>query len=101
MKPTRDEILEVIADIEADTWIDPSGDELMFYWCNLYKDDMCVGDGSGYSPGEAMAYAWVHAHDPEALCRNHVTEDIPLSVGEGWCFELGRPGEPLHRPPRH
>jgi hypothetical protein len=73
-KPTRTEILDVIADIEAGAWIDPCGDELMFHWCNLFSPKgVFVGDGVGFTPGEAMAYAWIHAHSPDALMSRGTT----------------------------
>jgi hypothetical protein len=57
-KPTRTEILDVIATIDAGAWIDTCGNELMYHWANLFDPNgVFLGDGFGSTPEEAMAYA--------------------------------------------
>jgi hypothetical protein len=53
-KPIQADILDAIANIEADAWIDPTGDELMFHWCNLFDlDGVLVGAGFGLYAGRS------------------------------------------------
>jgi hypothetical protein len=99
-KPTRTELLDVIADIEAGAWIDPGGEEALFWYCDLFDPNGAwAGEGAGYAPGEAMSYSWVHAHSPDALIENDVG-NIPLEIADGWRFELSRSGE-QRRPRPH
>jgi hypothetical protein len=104
MKPTRDDIVKAIADINAENrWLeefDPEYDEPALFWANLFDPfGAFIVDGWGRTAGEAMAFAWIFAHDYDAVCEAHVDESVPAEVKDGWRFELGRPGEPYRSPP--
>jgi hypothetical protein len=95
-KPSAADIAAVVDDIEAGVWIDPGGEEFLFWIADIFDSNgRLVGDGVGNTPGEAMAYAWINIHDAEALERNHVRAgEVPPAVpNEGWRFELTPPGK--------
>jgi hypothetical protein len=95
-KPTATDIVDAIGIIERDEWIDTGIYHLQTCWsAEVYMPDgRCVGNGSADTPGLAMAMAWICYWDNDALCRGEVEEEyVPLTVPDGWRFELTPPDE--------
>ena len=94
-RPTATDIVDAIGVIERDEWIDTGIYRAEAYWqCELYRpDDRRIGDGVADTPGLAMALAWLCYWSPDALIEGEVADDVPLTVPEGWRFELTPPLE--------
>jgi hypothetical protein len=91
-KPTRADIDYAIELAEQGGWIDPI--YVPIRWsCELYNPEgQYAGDGDGYTPGEAMAMAWLCAMAPDALIDAYVEPgSVPLDIPPGWRFELAPP----------
>lgn len=89
--PTPTDIAAVVNDVARGNVFDPA-EHAQFWDCRIYNGDRSFGEGQGSSAGEAMAYAWIHAHAPDGLSNPEFLEDVPPAVAaEGWRFELTPP----------
>jgi len=92
MKPTPADIAIAIAKAELGDWIDPT-DVPLCWMCLLYDPDgMLVTDGCAPTANEAMAFAWLLVHAPDALHNAYVEPgSVPYDIPLGWRFELTPP----------
>jgi hypothetical protein len=95
MKPTASDIATAIEIIEAEEWIDPLGLAPTYWSCELFNpENRRVSDGAAWTPGVAMAMAWINYWWPDACIDCHVpTGEMPWNVPDGWSFELTPPVE--------
>jgi hypothetical protein len=101
MRPSPNDIAEMIALINAGPdkefrWLFPDIPEPAnaFWWCRLYDPEghALSVDGVGYTPEQAMAYAWIHAIVEEPfLGEVDLSVVVPHIVPDGWRFELTPP----------
>jgi|GEM_PF-6781127 len=100
LKPSPADLEKVIAEIESGRWYDIADHTATNWNCNLFENGAFMCNGSGRTPREAMAYAWINTFAPDALINNSIDGyDVPLTVtGDEWHFEILRPGEPWSRP---
>jgi hypothetical protein len=91
-KPTPTDIVEAIGIIERDEWIDPLGLAPTYWSCEIFNpENRYISDGIAWTPGTAMAMAWIAYWSPDALCAGYVDDDLPLIVPEGWPSSHRRP----------
>ena len=94
MKPTAFDIIHAIEMVYRGDWIDPDDYPDDCWACDVYDaNGMRIGDGDGFSAGEAMGLAWICVWYPDALIDGRIPHNVivPYCVPDGWRFELTPP----------
>jgi hypothetical protein len=94
MKPTAFDIIHAIETVHRRDWIDPVDYPDDCWACNVYDaNGVRIGDGHGFSAGEAMGLAWICVWYPDALIHGCIPHNdvVPYDVPDSWRFELVPP----------